>query len=186
MGKCPKCSKLINPEQINWVCPVCNGENINSSVLYNCAHCKFGPRLFKCPNCSEYFEGMLLMGTYSGKNPDIVPADVLSHLNKYKYKLMDIDFHISHDINQDDIALMGPDAIDAIFKTEFLSPIKISRYFLHTFFKDSNSYYWLHGFAYCSSGWDKENEEANALLSMRYPSSNDSTKAQIYLVDILL
>jgi predicted RNA-binding Zn-ribbon protein involved in translation (DUF1610 family) len=186
MGNCPKCNALIDPMNINWVCPVCGKKNEKSSILYNCASCKFSPRLFKCPSCSEYYEGLLLIGTYSGKDRHLVRAEVVSNLFKHKYKLIDIDFRVREKIMLDELPLMGVQGLDAIYKTEFLSPFKISRFFLQTFFKDSNQVYWLHGNLYCQPGWDNVKEDANALLSMRYPAPKGNTNAQIYIIDILL
>ena len=186
LGNCPKCNALIDPMNINWLCPVCGKKNKKGSILYNCTSCKFSPRLFKCPSCSEYYEGMLLIGTYSGKARNLVRSEVVTNLFKHKYKLMDIDFRIIDKKTNDELPLMGEQGIDTIFKTEFLSPIKISRFFLQTFHKDSNQIFWLHGNLYCQPGWDNVKEDANALLSMRYPAPKDNTKAQIFINDVLL
>lgn len=155
---CPVCKSPLDPDKIQWSCPVC--DTSNQGMVFNvCTHCKFGPRLFKCPRCGKHFEGLLLLGTFTGKKRTLILGKDLLKKQQFKIQLKDADFRISQDVERDQLLSMGQQGIHAMGHTEFLSPIKLSRFLLHSFKKASDDVYWIHGWGYSKSGWERTDEE---------------------------
>lgn len=180
---CPNCSNPIDPLHLDWTCPVCTGLNPNRSIFEVCQFCKFAPRLQICPHCNNLFEGILLLGSFTGKPKKLLLANDLLKYNSYKNILKDLDFRFSKNIIEDDLFSIGKEGMTSILNSEFLTPIIIKRFLLHTFFKNNNVY-WLHCWGYTNPDWEKL--EADIQVSVRYPSTKSEDIAEFFVIDVLI
>ena len=188
IANCPICYAPIDPKNFNWKCVVCSEENINGSVFEVCNRCKFAPRLFICPACNKEFDVMLLIGRYTGNRKEIIFPENLSYLKGYSYKLRDLDFKISNNIQEDIVRFeisYGEEIFESILDTAFNSPIILSRFLLLNYFKDNLNFNWFHGWAYQNKDWPSSPEEATAQISF-YFKTIYTPSIKIKMTDVLI
>ena len=185
-GNCPICFASIDPWKFDWDCPVCSEKNKNIPIYAVCKRCKFGPRLIKCPACNKEFEGMLLIGSFTGKKMKILSPENFSQLKQYSYKLGELDFKISGHVIEQDLVNLGKETLQSILNTVFKSPVSLSRFLLQTYFKDDKEFNWFHGWAFQNKGRQSKSEEATAQISFYFQASLSKPRIKIKVTDVLV
>jgi len=184
MSHCPFCGSPIDPSCIDWDCPCCGAKNARSSIMKNCVSCRFAPRIFKCGRCGQFYESLLLMGTFKGPYARIYDPASYPILTRRRYRFRDLKILCTPNLSCQDFRDPGPSFIQDLGETEFSFPHSVKSFMIHTVYSNALNVLWLHGWLFQSEEPILGTHEAVGQMSIRYDRNADLDRIQAEIMDV--